>query len=96
MAQAVGNKAKGRQHSRQQARRAAKRVTRARRQLERKRKRDAKVAARKIAGIPHKESPSDRARRAARLKGYISARIHILRRKLAEEMAAEIRTAVPA
>jgi hypothetical protein len=81
MAQAVGNKAKGRQHSRQAARRAAKRITRARRKLERKRKLDAKVAAKKLAGIVHRESPSDQRRRAARLRGNISDRKHIPFRK---------------
>lgn len=80
MAQAVGNKAKGRQHSRQAARRVAKRATRARRKLERKRKRDAKVLARRAAGIPYVPSPSDRNRAAARKLGYISARKRVPRR----------------
>lgn len=94
MAQAVGNKAKGRQHSHDAPRRKVMRELRARRQRDRKRKRDAKVLAAKTAGRPYKPSPSDQRRAAARKLGYISARKRIPRRSAIERVTTLTKAAV--
>jgi hypothetical protein len=96
MADAKGNKAKGRRSSKHKGRRTDARVKRLRRKNQRKIDREKRIAAAKASGHVRTPSPSDQRRAAARARGLKSDRIRVYRKTPEAEKPAQIEAAYAA